>query len=74
MNQKAPSIVIRQPLTSAMSVDREALALYRIKRYEWLSWYELRKGDPNTIQQQLFSMMFLDLAYRPLAVARRDWL
>src|SRR5215472_1028595 len=44
-------------------VDRHALALYRDKRYEWLSWYELRKGDPNTIQQQLFSMMFLDLAY-----------
>ena len=51
-------------------VDRGALALYRVKRYEWLSWYELRKGDPNTIQQQLFSMMFLDLAYRTLAVAR----
>ncbi|MGA7925661.1 MAG: hypothetical protein WCA20_06660 [Candidatus Sulfotelmatobacter sp.] len=52
-------------------VDREALVLYRVKRYEWLSWYELRKGDPNTIQQQLFSMMFLDLAYRTLAFARQ---
>jgi hypothetical protein len=39
-------------------VDREALAWYRLKRYEWLSWYELRKGDPNTIQPQQFSMMF----------------
>lgn len=52
-------------------VDREALVLYRVKRYEWLSWYELRKGDPNTIQQQLFSMMFLDLAYRTLAFPRQ---
>jgi hypothetical protein len=52
-------------------VNREALALYRVKRYEWLSWYELRKGEPNTIQQQLFSMMFLDLAYRILAMARQ---
>jgi hypothetical protein len=52
-------------------VDRGALVLYRVKRYQWLSWYELRKGDPNTIQQQLFSMMFLDLAYRTLAVARQ---
>jgi len=52
-------------------VDHQALALYRDKRYEWLSWYELRKGDPNTIQQQFFSMMFLDLAYRTLAVARQ---
>jgi hypothetical protein len=52
-------------------VDRDALVLYREKRYEWLSWYELRKGEPNTIQQQLFSMMFLDLAYRTLALARQ---
>src|SRR4051794_36993725 len=52
-------------------VDRQALALYRDKRYEWLSWYELRKGDPNTIQRQIFEMIFLDLAYRTLALPRQ---
>jgi hypothetical protein len=51
--------------------DREALKLYRDKRYEWLSWYGLRKGDPNTIQGQIFSMIFLDLAYRTLAIPRQ---
>lgn len=45
-------------------LDRKRLKEYRDERYEWLSWYELRIGEPNTIQQQLFSMMFLDLAYR----------
>src|SRR4051794_22579243 len=53
-------------------LDRKKLEWYRVKRYEWLSWYELRKGDPNTIQQQLFSMMFLDVAYRILASARQS--
>jgi hypothetical protein len=53
-------------------LDRKKLERYRVKRYEWLSWYELRKGDPNTIQQQLFSMMFLDVAYRILASARQS--
>lgn len=52
--------------------DRKRLNEYRDKRYEWLSWYEVRKGEPNTIQQQLFSMMFLDLAYRVLASARQS--
>jgi hypothetical protein len=50
--------------------DRGALALYRGKRYEWLSWYELRQGEPNTIQSQIFWMMYLDLVYRTLVVPR----
>lgn len=50
--------------------DREALELYREKRYEWLSWYELRQGEPNTVQAQLFNMMYLDLVYRTLVVPR----
>jgi hypothetical protein len=53
-------------------VDHKRLEEYREKRYEWLSWYELRKGEPNTIQQQIFSMMFLDMAYRILASARQN--
>jgi hypothetical protein len=50
--------------------DIEALALYRGKRYEWLSWYELRQGEPNTVQAQIFNMMYLDLVYRTLVVPR----
>src|SRR5579872_1625044 len=50
--------------------DREALAIYRDKRYEWLSWYELRQGEPNTVQAQLFNMIYLDLVYRTLVVPR----
>ena len=41
--------------------DREALAMYRDKRYEWLSWYELRLGEPNKVQAQLFNMIYLDV-------------
>jgi hypothetical protein len=50
--------------------DREALAVYRDKRYEWLSWYELRQGEPNTVQAQIFNMVYLDLVYRTLVVPR----
>jgi hypothetical protein len=50
--------------------DREALVMYREKRYEWLSWYELRQGEPNTVQAQLFNMIYLDLVYRTLVVPR----
>jgi hypothetical protein len=50
--------------------DCGALALYRDKRYEWLSWYELRQGEPNTIQSQILGMMYLDLVYRTLVVPR----
>lgn len=50
--------------------DQEALALYRDKRYEWLSWYEIRQGEPNTVQAQIFNMIYLDLVYRVLVVPR----
>jgi hypothetical protein len=62
----------KTPVDQCDVLDRKRLSEYRDKRYEWLSWYELRKGEPNTIQQQLFSMMFLDLAYRALASARQS--
>src|SRR5258708_4592601 len=39
--------------------DRTALIEYRAKRDEWLRWHELDKDEPNSIQQQLFSMHFL---------------
>jgi hypothetical protein len=53
-------------------VDRERLAKYRAKREEWLGWYESQNDEPNSIQQQIFSMIFLDLAYRMLEEPRRD--
>jgi hypothetical protein len=52
-------------------IDRAALAEYRIKRDEWLRWYELEMGGPNSIQQQLFSMHFVDMAYRIILEARQ---
>ena len=52
--------------------DRDSLVQYRARRKEWLGWYELRKDEPNTIQQQIFSMIFLDLTYRILAEPRQD--
>jgi hypothetical protein len=52
--------------------NRGALVEYRAKREEWLRWYELQRDEPNSIQQQIFNMIFLDLAYRILAKPRRD--
>jgi hypothetical protein len=69
---ESPEYRYKSPVEQCDVIDRKALEQYREKRYEWLSWYELRKGEPNTIQQQLFSMMFLDLAYRTLASARQS--
>lgn len=62
----------KAPIDQCDVADRKRLEQYREKRYKWLSWYELRKGEPNTIQQQIFSMMFLDMAYRILASARQS--
>ncbi len=52
-------------------IDRTSLAEYRDKRDEWLTWYELDKDEPNSIQQQLFSMHFLDITYRIISEARQ---
>lgn len=51
--------------------DRAALIKYRAKRDEWLRWYELNEGEPNSIQQQLFSMFFTDMTYRILSEAHK---
>lgn len=69
---ESPEYRYKTPANQCDVLDRKKLERYRVKRYEWLSWYELRTGDPNTIQQQLFSMMFLDVAYRILASARQS--
>ncbi len=69
---ESPEFRYMTPIDQCDVVDRKRLEEYRKKRYKWLSWYELRKGEPNTIQQQVFSMMFLDMAYRILASARQS--
>jgi hypothetical protein len=69
---ESPEFRYKTPLDQCDVVDRKKLEAYREKRYEWLSWYELRKGEPNTIQQQLFTMIFLDMEYRLLASARQS--
>lgn len=69
---ESPEFRYKTPLDQCDVVNRKKLEAYRDKRYEWLSWYELRKGEPNTVQQQLFTMMFLDMEYRLLASARQS--
>jgi hypothetical protein len=51
--------------------DRAKLVEYRAKREKWLEWYEVHKNEPNSIQQQIFSMIFIDLAYRTITEPRR---
>src|ERR1051326_7047322 len=67
---ESPEFRYKTTIDQCDVVDQEALALYRDKRYEWLSWYELRQGEPNTVQAQLFNMIYLDLVYRTLVVPR----
>jgi hypothetical protein len=52
-------------------LDCSALVKYREKRDEWLRFYELKPEEPNSIQHQIFGMLFLDMTYRILAEARR---
>jgi hypothetical protein len=51
--------------------DQRSLIEYRKKRELWLHWYGLHKDVPNNIQQQLFSMQFMDLAYRSITQPRQ---
>ncbi len=51
--------------------DQPRLIEYRTKRKEWLHWYGLHKDVPNNIQQQIFSMLFMDLAYRSITQPRQ---
>jgi hypothetical protein len=51
--------------------DQPRLIEYRKKRELWLHWYGLHKDVPNNIQQQIFSMLFMDLAYRSITQPRQ---
>src|SRR4051812_26095462 len=64
---KPPSVV---DIAQCDVNDKDALKEYREERQKWLSWYELQADEPHSIQQQIFSMMFLDMCYRVLSSAR----
>jgi len=53
--------------------DFELLEKFRELRAKWISWYSFRKDDPNNIEGQIISMVFLDLSYRTLASGRGDF-
>lgn len=51
--------------------DQVRLIAYRKKRELWMHWYGLQKDVPHNIQQQIFSMLFMDLAYRSITQPRQ---
>jgi hypothetical protein len=70
MTAASPKHRFKSRIEDCEVVDKVALAEYRQKRDEWLRWYELNEGEPNSIQQQLFSMYFHDMAFRILREAQ----
>jgi len=64
-----PSPYTTQPQKCDVKDTRKLIA-YRKKRQEWLSWYNLDQTEPHSIEQQIFSMIFMDMAYRVLSKAR----
>jgi hypothetical protein len=44
---ESPEYRYKTPVDQCDVIDRKTLEQYREKRYEWLSWYELRKGEPT---------------------------
>lgn len=50
--------------------NRDALIKYREKRDLWLRWYEHSGTEPHSIQEQFFSMIFVDLTYRTVTSPR----
>ena len=53
-------------------LNRTALAQYQAKREKWMRWYSLDEHEPNSIERQIASMVFLDMTYCILAEARID--
>jgi len=51
--------------------DQARLIEYRKKRELWLHWYGVNKDVPHSVQQQIFSMLFMDLAYRSITQPRQ---
>ncbi len=49
--------------------DKASLKKFREKRAEWVKWFGV--GDPNSIANQIYSMMWGDAAYRSLVEAYR---
>ncbi|HEY0704216.1 MAG TPA: hypothetical protein VGD60_15705 [Candidatus Acidoferrales bacterium] len=51
--------------------NQARLKEYRVKREQWLDWYDLNSSEPNSIEAQLFAMIFVDLSYRMIANLRK---
>lgn len=61
------------PVAECDVTDFSLLEKFREQRSKWISWYSFRKDDPNNIEGQIISMIFLDLSYRTLASGRGDF-
>jgi hypothetical protein len=50
--------------------DKRKLESYRALWRKWMSWYDHSSAEPHSIEQQLHTMLFSDLTYRSIVVAR----
>jgi hypothetical protein len=50
--------------------DKRKLESYRALWRKWMSWYDHSPDEPHSIEQQLHTMLFNDLTYRSIVVAR----
>ncbi|MBB6144310.1 hypothetical protein HNQ77_002262 [Silvibacterium bohemicum] len=50
--------------------DKRNLESYRTLWRKWMSWYDHSPDEPHSIEQQLHTMLFNDLTYRSIVVAR----
>lgn len=45
-------------------IDQTNLDDYHKKRKKWISWYETGEGEPNSLQDQCFAMLLLEMSFR----------
>jgi hypothetical protein len=50
--------------------DKRKLESYRALWRKWMSWYDHSPDEPHSVEQQLHTMLFSDLTYRSIVVAR----
>lgn len=58
------------PQESCDVEDRGKLESYRALYRKWMGWYEHSPDNPNTIEDQVMSMIFHDLVYRSITSTR----